>query len=144
MENTNETDNKEAPNRTANYVASAIANFVVLIVLHLIPNWGIVFITDSYTHILWAVNLSLGIQIAGNIILLLYHPLHLHHLFNAVFSFAAVFSTAVILTVFPFDFSMVPGSWLTTLVRAVLIGATAASGISVIVNVVQALARFRR
>ena len=89
-------------------------------------------------------DMALGVQIAGSIVLLFFHPLHLHHLFNAVFAVVNIVSTAVILAVFPFDFSMVTGTWLNTLVKAILIGAIVGLGISIIVNVIQALVKVRR
>ena len=59
------------PNKLAGYIASIVFNIIFLAILNKVPDWNLSFITESYPNILWAVNLSLGIQIAGNILLAL-------------------------------------------------------------------------
>ncbi len=49
------------------------------------------------------INLSLGVQVAGNFILIFFHPLYLHHLGQAVFSAFSAFAVWRVYRVFPFD-----------------------------------------
>jgi hypothetical protein len=123
----------------SDYIFAVIFNIAFLIVVNKIPDWNILFITDSYADILWAVNTSLAVSLAGNLILIFFHPRFLHHLLNAVFSVFAILATSVILSVFPFDFSQLTCEWLTIIVRIALIVGIVGSAISVVVNVVKAV-----
>jgi len=130
---------KTSPNRISNYIPSVIFNIILLIVLNKIPDWNIVFITASYSDILWAVNTSLIVHIVGNFILIFIHPLFFHHLANAVFSVFSLIAAWVIFSVFPFDFSEIVGAWLNTLIRVCLIIGIVGSAISIVVHVVKAV-----
>ena len=57
------------------YIASVIGNAIVLFLVNKVPEWDLRFITDGYTAVLWAMNLSLIVQIAGNALLVFFHPL---------------------------------------------------------------------
>ena len=130
---------KKPPNRISNYIPSIIFNIIILIVLNKIPDWNIVFITESYPDILRAVNTSLIVHIVGNLILIFIHPLVIHHLANAVFSIFSLIAAWVILSVFPFDFSEIVGNWLNTVIRVCLIVGVVGSAISIVVHVVKAV-----
>lgn len=130
---------KKPPNRISNYIPSVIFNIIILIVVNKIPDWNIAFITESYPEILRAVNMSLIVHIAGNLILIFIHPLLLHHLTNAVFSVFSLIAAWVILSVFPFDFSEIAGSWLNTVVRICLIVGVVGSAVSIVVHVIKAV-----
>ncbi|MBN2324093.1 MAG: hypothetical protein JXQ30_10190 [Spirochaetes bacterium] len=130
---------KKPKNRISNYIPSIIFNIALLVVLNKIPDWNIVFITESYPDILRAVNTALIVHIAGNLILIFIHPLVIHHLANAFFSIFSLIAAWVILSVFPFDFSEIVGYWLNTLVRVCLIIGVVGSAISIVVHVVKAV-----
>ena len=130
---------KTSPNRISNYIPSVIFNIILLIVLNKIPDWNIVFITESYPEILRAVNMTLIVHIVGNVILIFIHPLFTHHLANAVFSVFSLIAAWVIFSVFPFDFSEIVGAWLNTVIRVCLIIGIAGSAISIVVHVVKAV-----
>ena len=125
--------------RMSDYIFAVIFNIAFLVVVNKVPDWNILFITDSFADILWAVNTSLAVSLAGNLILIFFHPRFLHHLFNAVFAAFGILATSVILSVFPFDFSQVAGEWLNTVVRIALIIGIVGSVISVVVNIVKAV-----
>jgi hypothetical protein len=125
--------------RITDYIFTAVFDIAFLVIVNKIPDWNIAFITDSFPDILWAVNTSLSVSLAGNLILIVFHPRFLHHLFNAVFSVFGILATSVILSVFPFDFSHVVGQWLNTVVRIALIVGIVGSAISVVVNMVKAI-----
>jgi hypothetical protein len=130
--------------RMTDYIFSVIFNTAFLVVVNKIPDWNIRFITDSFPEVLWAVNTSLAVSLAGNLILIFFHPRFLHHLFNAVFSIFGILATSVLVSVFPFDFSQVVGEWLNILVRIVLIIGIVGSAVAVVVNIVKAVAAIFR
>ena len=125
--------------RMSDYIFSVIFNIAFLVVVNKVPDWNIQFITDSFPDILWAVNTSLAVSLAGNLILIFFHPRFLHHLLNAVFAVFGILATSVILSVFPFDFSQVVSEWLNIVVRIALIVGIVGSAISVVVNIVKAI-----
>jgi hypothetical protein len=125
--------------RITDYIFATIFNIAFLVVVNKVPDWNIVFITDSFPDILWAVNTSLAVSIAGNLILIFFHPRFLHHLLNAVFSIFGILVLSVILSVFPFDFSELVDEWLNILIRIVLIIGIVGSAIGTVVHVVKAV-----
>jgi hypothetical protein len=125
--------------RLADYIVAVIFNIAFLVIVNKVPDWNIPFITDSFPSILWAVNASVAVSIAGNFILIFFHPRFLHYLFNAVFSVFGILATSVILSVFPFEFRDLVGEWLNILVRIALIVGIVGSAIAVVVNVVKAV-----
>jgi len=125
--------------RMSDYIFAVIFNIAFLVVVNKVPDWNILFITDSFTDILWAVNTSLAVSLAGNLILIFFHPRFLHHLLNAVFAVFGILAASVMLSVFPFDFSQVTGEWLNIVVRIALIVGIVGSAISVVVNIVKAI-----
>lgn len=98
-------------------------------------------LTDRYTEVLWAINLSIAVRIAGNFILIFIHPRFLHHIFNAAFSLVSIIPIAVLISIFPFSFSAVTGPWLDKLLKIALFIALAGTIISVIVHLVKFLGR---
>ena len=138
------TENSRRPSGTArrrmsDYIFAVIFNIVFLVVVNKVPDWNISFITDSFPDILWALNTSIAVSAAGNLVLIFFHPRFLHHLLNAVFSGFAILATSVMLSVFPFDFSEVVGEWLNTLIRVLLIVGIVGSAIAVVVHLVKAV-----
>lgn len=125
--------------RMSDYIAAVIFDIIFLVVVNKIPGWNISFITEAFPDILWAVNTSMAVSLAGNLILIFFHPRFLHHLFNAVFAIFGILATSVILSVFPFDFSVVVGDWLNILVRIILIVGIVGSAIAVVVHIVKTI-----
>jgi hypothetical protein len=124
--------------RMSDYIFAVIFNIAFLVVVNKVPGWNIAFITDPFPDILWALNTSLGVSIAGNLILIFFHPRFLHHLLNAVFAGFAILAASVMLSVFPFEFSDLVGEWLNTLVRVVLIIGIVGSAIAVVAHLIKA------
>jgi hypothetical protein len=117
------------------YIFAVIFNIAFLVVVNKLP----VFITDSFPEVLWALNTSIAVSLAGNLILIFFHPRFLHHLLTAVFSVFGILATSVLLSVFPFEFAELVGEWLNILVRIVLIVGIVGSAIGVVVNIVKAV-----
>jgi hypothetical protein len=125
--------------RMTDYIFAVIFNIAFLVVVNKVPDWNIVFITDSFPDVLWALNTSIAVSLAGNLILIFFHPRFLHHLLTAVFSVFGILATSVLLSVFPFEFAELVGEWLNILVRIVLIVGIVGSAIGVVVNIVKAV-----
>jgi len=127
------------PNNPGGYIASVIINGILLWVMHQLPVWKPFFLLPSYDLVLWAIDMSLIVQIALNVVLIFFHPLFFHYLTQVVFSLVGLVAVVVILQVFPVDFSFRLGVWANTLFRVVLIAAIVGTGIGAIVNFVHFL-----
>lgn len=127
--------------RTAEFVGSVIGNLIVIAIINTALLWrrytnGVVL--ESWADILWAANLSLVVQIIGNILLAMYRPARVYSFIQACFTAAGLLSIIVFYIVFPLDFSLVVGNWLNTLARAVLIVAMGGASIGLVVNLARA------
>jgi len=109
------------PNHPSGYIASAVINAVLLWVMNQLPLWKPFFLLDSYLDVLWAINMSLIVQIVLNLVLIFFHPLFFHYLIQTVFSLVSIVSLVWIVQVFPVDFSARLGDWFNTIFRIVLI-----------------------
>jgi hypothetical protein len=127
------------------YLISAAINGVLLWVVNRLPVWKPFFLLDSYSEVLWALDMSLIVQIVLNIVLIFFHPLFFHYLANVVFSLVGIVSLSVLLQVFPVDFSVRLGHWANTFFRIVLIVGLVGSAIGGAVHFVRFLRTlFRR
>jgi hypothetical protein len=127
---------KSRPNTISGYIASAIFSGVLLWVMNQLPAWKPFFLLDSYAEILWAINMSLTVQIVLNLVLIFFHPLFFHYLTQTVFNLVSIVALVWIIRVFPVDFSSRPGEWLNLVFRIVLIVALVGTAIGGIVNLV--------
>lgn len=96
---------KEKESKKSEYVIAVIANVIIFYIANNIVNWNLSFIAPSFTQVLWAINLAIGIKILGDILLIIYDPSWLRHTTKAVmnvFSFVAAYTFYVI---FPLSFS---------------------------------------
>ena len=115
------------------YIAGVVANAIVLFLVNKVPDWSLPFITDGYPAVLWAMNLSILVQIGGNALLIFVHPRFLHYLAQTVFNVVSLLAIIVLVAVFPLDFSFLAGV-INTIVRIALIIGAVVTGISAIVN----------
>jgi hypothetical protein len=127
---------KSRPNTISGYIASAVFSGVLLWVMNQLPAWKPFFLLDSYSDILWAINMSLTVQIVLNLVLIFFHPLFFHYLIQTVFNLVSIVALVWILRVFPVDFSSCPGEWLNLTFRIVLIVALVGTAIGGVVNLV--------
>ena len=132
--------------KTGELTASTIANLVFVVLLNLVPLWrpytrGIVL--EDFARILWAANLSLLVQICGNLSMVFYRPPR-YALFVQILGTAAGFlSIIVFYVVFPLDFSQVGLAWINAALKIVLIAGMAGAAIGLIVQTVQLAAGWR-
>jgi hypothetical protein len=127
--------------KTADLVGSVIGNIIGIVFVNTVLLWrqytnGVVL--ESWIDILWAANLSLIVQIVGNILLAMYRPARLYSLLQAVDAALGFVSILVFYFVFPLDFSRVAGDWLNTLTKAALIVAMAGTTIGMVVHLARA------
>jgi hypothetical protein len=94
-------------------------------------------VLESWIGILWAANLSLTIQIVGNLILIFYRPQPMVAFMRMIFSAASLVSMIVFFMVFPVDFSAIGAAWLNTTLKVILAVAMGAACLSLIVNLVR-------
>jgi len=127
------------PNRPAGYIFSAVFNGVLLWVMNQLLVWKPFFLLDSYAQVLWAINMSLIVQIALNLVLVFFHPRFFHYLAQTVFNLVSIVSLAWIVYVFPVDFSSRLGDWFNLVFRIVLIIGIVGSAIGGITNFVRFL-----
>jgi hypothetical protein len=97
-------DIKEKGHRTAGYVAAIIVNIILIFVFNNLQHW-VSFLTRSYSGVLWAIDLSLGVTILANILFLFYDAGWFRHLLRMVLNVIAIFATFIIYSVFPFTFA---------------------------------------
>lgn len=129
----------ERERRPAAYVGAIAANIIMIWVVNAIPGWNWQFITEDFTAVLWALNLSLSVQIAGNALLLFVHPRLLHYVAQAAFNVVSLLALVITVTVFPFDFSGLMGETGDLVARIVLYVAIGGTGIALVVNALKAV-----
>jgi hypothetical protein len=126
--------------RTGDFVGAVVVNIIVCVILNTLLLWrqwtqGV--ILESWIDILWAANISLGVQIVGNLLLAFYHPPRLQALMRALFAAAGLLSAIVFFIVFPIDFSRLVGEWLNTLLKVLLMIGIGVSLIAFVVEFVR-------
>ncbi len=125
---------RESERTVGAYIGSIIALAIMLFLFNKLPDWNLRFITDDYAAVLWALNLSILVQLAGNAFLIFFHPRFVHYLAQTVFNVFSLFALIILTSVFPVDFSSIAGSVGNTIFRVILIVATVATGIGAVVN----------
>ena len=129
--------------KTSGYVGSVIANLVMLEFVNTIPLWRHLtrnVILASWTDVLWALNLAIGVAILGNLLLAYYRPARLQFFFGMLFSATNILSASVLYRVFPLNFSQIVGDWLNTLVKALFIVGIVGASIAFVVYLVRFIA----
>ncbi len=126
--------------KTADYVSAVVVNIIVLVFVNTLLAWrqhtqGIVL--ETWAEVLWALDISIGLQIAGNLVLCFYRPAWFSALFRAAFAATGLLSIIVFYVVYPLDFSHAVGAWLDTAFRIVLIVGMAGSVIGFVVELVR-------
>lgn len=131
---------KENENTRGSFIASLIANGILLFLVNKLPDWNIFFIDSAaFREVLPAINISIAVQISGYVMLLFYNPQYLFHLANIVFGAVSIRAISVILSVFPFVFSASTSSPIPTIVKVFLVLGIVGTGISIIVHFVKLL-----
>ncbi len=128
--------------KTIEFVGAIIGAIIGLVFVNTVPLWrqlthGV--ILESWVNILWAANLSMAVQIIGNLILAIYRPARLYSFMQAIFAAVGLVSLIVFFNVFPLDFSQIVGSWLNLFFKVILLLAMIGTLIGMIVNLVRTI-----
>jgi len=128
---------------TGHYVWGILGNLIAIALVNTLLLWrqytrGVVL--ESWVEILWASNLSLIVQMLGNLLLAFYRPPRFVALVRTLFAAASLTSIIVFFLVFPLDFSRLVGTWLNTLLKVLLAVGMGASLISGTVHLVRFIA----
>ncbi len=126
--------------RTAEFVGSSFGNIVALVFVNTVMLWrhwthGV--ILPTWSDILWATNISLGVQIAGNLFLASYRPRWFYELIQTVIAGAGLLGVIVFFIVFPLDFSLLVGDWLNTLLRVLLIVGIGGTALALVIHFIR-------
>jgi hypothetical protein len=133
-------ENQMKERSLATYMLGLLFPVFGLIIVNSFQYWrpftgGVVL--DSWQDILWAVNLSLAVHLAGYAILIWTRADRFFSLIRAIQTAAGLLSTIVFLQVFPLDFTAWLGSWMNMLFKGLLILGILGSCIGVIVQSVR-------
>ena len=132
--------------KTGELTTSVVANAVCAVLFNTSALWrqytqGVVL--DDFIRVLWAVNLSLLVQVAGSMAMIFYRPPRFAAVAQLLGTAAAVLSMIVFYVVFPLDFSLVGAAWVNSLIHVVLIAGMAGGGIGLLVQLGQLTVRWR-
>ncbi len=121
------------------HAISAAVCLLLLVLAHLWPLWqpltgGVV--TPEWASVLWAVELSLLVQLAGHVALAVSHVESVKLLIEWCFSLVGLVGAVVMASVFPFDFSRVGGPWLDVVLRSVAVLGAVGAGIRLLFHCV--------
>jgi hypothetical protein len=95
----------DKPVKKSDYILSIIAYLVLLYIANNLINWNLSFVSSSFTQVLWAINLAIGVSIFINILLIIYDSPWFRHIMKALISIFTLFAVYIFYVVFPFNFS---------------------------------------
>ena len=128
--------------RTSEFIGAFIGGILSLVIVNSFPLWrplthGIVL--ETWVYILWAANMSIIVQMGGNLFLAIYRPARLYSLIQAMIAIAGLVSVIVFYQVFPLDFSQIAAGWLNILTKAALIVGMAGTVLGTIIYLFRAV-----
>jgi hypothetical protein len=129
--------------KTMELVGSMIGAIIGLIIVNTVALWrgythGVVL--ESWNAILWAANLSMVSQIAGNMILIIYRPARFYSFIQMIVSALGLLSIFVFYGIYPLDFSQIGLGWINLVFKVLMIVGMVGGSIGVIVYLVRSVA----
>lgn len=128
--------------KTSECIGVMIGGVIGLIIVNSVPLWAHLtngIILESWSNILWAANLSMALQIAGNLFLAIYRPARFYSFIQLILALAGLLSVIVFFQVFPLDFSRVVGNWVNIMAKVLLVVGIVGSIIACIVYLVRTI-----
>jgi len=116
----------------ADYIAAIVVNVILLGILNTLPGWHLPFITDQFSTVLWAFNLSVGANIVANILFLIYDAAWFYHIAQIVLNGFGLLVVYTLYRVFPFAFGPLGNQ----IARLALLAGMLGLGIATLVEVV--------
>lgn len=128
--------------RSIGYAIALLVNLALLWVVHQYPVWipwlgGVV--TERFADVVWAIDLSIWVQIIGNGILIAIHPRILRRILDLVSTAFGALSMYVTWSVYPFEFDRLVAG-LDGIVVVLMILILVALGLALVANVVRVIA----
>lgn len=93
----------EKEERWYSYLFAIIANLIFLYIVNNLLYWNLSFIADSFSSVLWAINLSLIVALVANVSFILYDQAWYKHTAKIIMGFTTLIASYILLTVFPFN-----------------------------------------
>ncbi len=126
--------------RRPGYVVAVLVNAAILVLVNSWPGWQAVpFLTPSTVLVLGAVNASVAVNLAANLLYVVNDTAWFKALGDAVTTSVGLVALLRLWTVFPFDYGSGPVDW-ALVTRVVLLVGVVGSAIAIVV----ALVRFGR
>lgn len=133
---------KKHKSRTGDYIASIVVNLIFLWIVNKVPDWKPGFIRDNYMVVLWALNVNILVQIAGNALMLLAGVWAVRRVSRILMESASFVATMVLFYINPFDFSHFHNlHWVDHVLPILFIIGMAVSAIKVLSNLWRLLFR---
>ncbi len=123
----------EKHDRWYDYMFAIVINIIFLYIVNNLLYWNLSFIANTFSEVLWALNLTLVVTIVVNVIFILYDPSWFKHSAKIITSFTALVAAFTVLTVFPFVLSQLLAIGLTILFILAII----ASIVSIIIEIIK-------
>jgi hypothetical protein len=95
----------DKPVKKSDYILSIIAYLVLLYIANNLLNWNLSFVSSSFSQVLWAINLAIGVSIFINILLISYDSPWFRHSMKALMNIFTLLAVYIFYIVFPLYFS---------------------------------------
>ena len=126
---------KKIKSHRGEYIGAIISNLIFLWIFNNVQEWHLGFIKDSFSVVLWILNVNCLIQIAGNILILMLEFPVIRYLARIITESAGFVTQMVIFYIFPFEFTNFHGLfWLDWFIPVALIIGMVISAIKVLSN----------
>lgn len=89
--------------RKGEFIWEIFGNILALFIVNNVQSWFPEFFTDSFTAVLWVMNVSIAIQIIGNALLFLYSPKYFFYVVRTIFNAISIVSMVVFIALFPIN-----------------------------------------
>jgi len=124
------------PARKVGYLVSVIVNVVLWVLVNVRPGWReLPFLTESFTEVLWLVNLSLIVSAAVNAVYLVFDPAWFKSVSQILVLAVGLVASIRMWQVFPFDFSGSSFPW-ESVTKVLLVIAIFGSVVAIITELV--------
>lgn len=130
--------------RRIGYVIAILVNAAFLVLVNAWPGWeAMPFVTADAVDVVPLVNASIAVTMLANVLYIVEDAPRVKAVGEVVTGVVALAATSALIDVFPFDFSAYAFPWTLT-VTVILWVALIGTGISVVVNLIKALAGSHR
>jgi hypothetical protein len=127
---------KHFRHKRGDYIGAIIGNLIWLYIVNHLMDWNLQFITPHFPVVLWALNMNIFFQIAGNFLMLVLDIRFVKYLTRIILEAVSFLTLIILYYIYPFDFSVLHGwHFLVWLVPIALIIGMVVSAMKVISNI---------